>query len=222
MEKLGKAGVGFVSIQNDMDYTTPTGKFMLVMQGGLAELYSDNLSEETKKGMRERKLQGLYCGHLPFGVMKGDDGVPVPNPQTHPGVLKAFQLEDEGKSDLEVAQALNTHAYRTASPGNKPFTSHSVRGLMSNRFYLGELPGGWLPGKHEPLVDSDLWERAKSVRDRRRHFTDSSRPLTKRLWSFTGLVHCWRCKVRIHSSNIYNGEPRMGWLHSDSHRRLHT
>ena len=50
-EKLGKAGIGFVSIQNDIDYSTPTGKFMLVMQGGLAELYSDNLSEETKKGL---------------------------------------------------------------------------------------------------------------------------------------------------------------------------
>ena len=33
-EKLGKAGVGFVSIQNEIDYSTPTGKFMLVMQGG--------------------------------------------------------------------------------------------------------------------------------------------------------------------------------------------
>jgi len=47
-EKLGKAGVGFVSIENQIDYTTPTGKFMLVMQGGLAELYSDNLGEETR------------------------------------------------------------------------------------------------------------------------------------------------------------------------------
>jgi DNA invertase Pin-like site-specific DNA recombinase len=59
-EKLGKAGVGFVSIQNNMDYSTPTGKFMLVMQGGLAELYSDNLSEETKRGWHERRKQGLY------------------------------------------------------------------------------------------------------------------------------------------------------------------
>lgn len=58
-EKLGQAGVGFVSIENQMDYSTPTGKFMLVMQGGLAELYSDNLSQETKKGWSERKAQGL-------------------------------------------------------------------------------------------------------------------------------------------------------------------
>ena len=64
-EKLGKAGVGFVSIQNEMDYFTPAGKFMLVMQGGLAELYSDNLSEETKKGLAERKAQDSTAGLYP-------------------------------------------------------------------------------------------------------------------------------------------------------------
>ena len=106
-EKLGKAGVGFVSIQNEIDYSTPTGKFMLVMQGGLAELYSDNLSEETKKGMAERKRQGLYCGSLPFGAMKDQYGVPVPDPATHPGLILAFELGAQGKSDREVAQALN-------------------------------------------------------------------------------------------------------------------
>ena len=114
-EQLGTAGVGFVSIQNQMDYTTPSGKFMLVMQGGLAEMYSDNLSEETKKGLGERKAQGLYCGPLPFGVMKGEDRVPIPDPETHSGLLMAVELAAEGKSDSEVAEALNTFGYRTVA-----------------------------------------------------------------------------------------------------------
>lgn len=41
--------------ENQIDYSTPTGKLMLVMQGGLAELYSDNLGQEVKKGLHERK-----------------------------------------------------------------------------------------------------------------------------------------------------------------------
>ena len=75
--KLVKAEVGFLSITEQMDFTTPWGKFTLSMLGGLAELYSDNLSFETKKGWQERREQGLYCGALPFGAMKGDDGVPI-------------------------------------------------------------------------------------------------------------------------------------------------
>ena len=164
LEKLGKAGVGFVSIQQQMDYSRPEGKLMLVMLGALAEFYSDNLSEETKKGMRERKLQGLYCGLLPFGVMKGEDGVPVRDPATSPGLIEAFQLGADGKSDREIAQVLNTKGYRTAGPiGNKPFSKHSVRGILVNRFYLGYLPdgnGGWLTAKHAPFVDQELWEKA--------------------------------------------------------------
>ena len=97
-EKLGRAGVGFVSIENQIDYSTPHGKFMLVMQGGLAELYSDNLGDEVKKGLRERKAQGLYNGLLPFGTTKGEDGIPVPHPGTHQGLETAFELAANGST----------------------------------------------------------------------------------------------------------------------------
>jgi hypothetical protein len=38
--------------------------------------------------------------------------------------------------------------------GANPFTKDTVRRLLLNRFYLGELPdghGGWLPGRH-PVI----------------------------------------------------------------------
>jgi site-specific DNA recombinase len=213
-EKLGKAGIGFVSIQNEIDYSTPTGKFMLVMQGGLAELYSDNLSEETKKGMAERKAQGLYCGSLPFGVMKGDHGVPVPSPDTYPGLIMAFELVAEGNPDREVALALNTKGYRTAgSRGNRPFSTSSVRWILRNRFYLGYLPdgkGGWVKGKHEPFIDPVLWEQAQVVRKRNRTCTHTSCTRSGRLWSLTGLTYCWYCQGWVHTQYVYQGQPRLG------------
>jgi len=186
-EKLGKAGVGFVSIQNDIDYSTPTGKFMLIMQGGLAELYSDNLSQETKKGWAERRAQGLYCGLLPFGAMKGEDGVPMLDLEeriiivdgqditirNYEGLKMAFELAAQGKSDREVALALNAAGYRTAgNRGNRPFAKDSVRDVMKNRFYLGELPdgnGGWLKGKHGPFISQELFDMAQEERAKRRY-----------------------------------------------------
>lgn len=75
--KLSKAGRTFLSIREQMDFSTTFGKVALAVLAALAEWYSDNLSEETKKGLQERKNQGLYNGTLPFGVMKGDNGVPV-------------------------------------------------------------------------------------------------------------------------------------------------
>ncbi|MGH2588744.1 MAG: recombinase family protein, partial [Dehalococcoidia bacterium] len=72
-----------------LDFTTPMGKVMLGMLALLAEYYSENLGLEIKKGKAERKAQGLYNGLLPFGVKKNSQGVPVPDPETYPGLLLA-------------------------------------------------------------------------------------------------------------------------------------
>lgn len=209
-EKLGKAGVGFVSIQNDIDYSTPTGKFMLVMQGGLAELYSDNLSEETKKGWHERRKQGLYCGTLPFGAMKGEDGVPVPDVnerrsgvngyevvvQNYNGLKTAFELSAQGKSDREIAIVLNTAGYRTTGThGPRPFSKDTVKDMLKNRFYIGYISdgnGGWLKAKHGLFVAEDLFEAVQKERELR-----ANRPRTVRLdasiYSLTGIARCADC-----------------------------
>ena len=154
-------GVGFVSISEQMDFTTPIGKVILATLAAFAQYYSDNLSLETKKGKAERKAQGLYNGLLPFGVKKNSAGIPVPDPETYPGLLLAFESAAKGSSDREVAVLLNERGYRTSgNRGRNLFTKDTVRPLLQNRFYLGELPdgaGGWRAGAHEPLLDDALF-----------------------------------------------------------------
>jgi len=211
-DKLGKAEVGFVSIVEQMDFSTPWGKFTLSMLGGLAELYSDNLSQETKKGWHERRAQGLYCGLLPFGAMKGEDGVPVPNPDTYPGLVMSFELAAQGKSDKEVAQTLNAAGYRTAgNQGNRPFSKDTVRGMLQNPFYIGQLSNGngqWLKAKHEPFISEESWNQAQEARERNRR-APRNHPSKATLSSLTGITYCWYCKGRIHIGTSHNGKRRM-------------
>jgi site-specific DNA recombinase len=171
LDRLEKAGVGFVSIAEQMEFTTPIGKVVLATLGAFAQFYSDNLSTETKKGKAERKAQGLYNGLLPFGVKKDSRGIPVPDPQTYPGILLAFEAASKGSSDREVAALLNERGYRTTgNRSSNPFTKDTVRPLLQNRFYLGELPDGtgvWCPGAHDPLLDDDLFLAAQKARHRR-------------------------------------------------------
>ena len=201
-DKLGRAGIGFVSIENQIDYSTPTGKFMLAMQGGLAELYSDNLSEECKKGWGERKAQGLYCGLLPFGAMKGEDGIPIPDTRevdngagtlrSHDGLLLAFQ-ETADRSDREVAIVLNSRGYKTLA--GTLFSKDTVKDMLQNRFYVGELPdgnGGWIKGKHEPLVSLELFEAAQRARAQRSTRRNTIRA-DARPCSLSGVGRCADC-----------------------------
>lgn len=109
--------------------------------------------------------------------MKGEDGVPVPNPDTYPGLVMAFELAAQSKSDREVAMALNEKGYRTAgNQGNRPFSRDTIRGLLTNRFYLGYLldgDGGWIEGKHEAFIDEQLWKQAQEMRQRNATSTHS-------------------------------------------------
>ena len=80
LDRLDKAGLAFVSISENMDFSTPIGKVVLATLAAFAQYYFDNLSWETEKGKQERKRQRLYTGWLPFVLKKGPDGLPVPDP----------------------------------------------------------------------------------------------------------------------------------------------
>jgi site-specific DNA recombinase len=203
LERLERCGVGFVSISEQMDFTSPIGKVILATLGAFAQYYSDNLSTETKKGKQERKAQGLYNGLLPFGLKKNSAGIAVPDPETYPGLLLAFRLAAEGKSDREVADALNAAGYRTTgNRGRNPFTKDTVCRLLQNRFFLGELPdghGGWFGGVHEPVLDDDLFDRAGAMRAaNRRSPGPISVPRQRRTHSLSGLGVCGRCGGKLH------------------------
>jgi len=225
-DRLGKAEVGFVSIIEQIDFSTPWGKFTLSMLGGLAELYSDNLSQETKKGWHERRAQGLYCGLLPFGAMKGEDGIPVPDMQerkvsidgqeltvrNYEGLVMAFKLGAQGKSDREVAVALNATGYRTAgNQGNGPFSKDTVKDMLQNRFYVGELTNGnngWVKGNHDPFIDLHLFETAQEMRVRGRR---PRRTITHQARAYSLSCVAWynRCGGKIRMQMSLKGKPRV-------------
>ncbi|MFC1994468.1 recombinase family protein [Chloroflexota bacterium] len=215
-DKLSKVGVGFVSIIEQMDFSTPWGKFTLSMLGGLAELYSDNLSQETKKGWAERRAQGLYCGAIPFGAMKDEDGVPVPDTQdrkiimdgkeyivhNYEGLTMAFNLVAQGKSIRGVAIALNEVGYKTTGThGPRPFSVDTVKYMLKNRFYIGDIPDGnrgWIKAKHKPFIELQLFEEVQTLRARR-----AAKPRTIRLdasvYSLSGVALCAECGSTLRS-----------------------
>ena len=225
-DKLSKAGVDFLSINEQMDFTTPSGKVHLAMVGAFAQYYSDNLSQETKKGWHERRSQGIYCGALPFGAMKGEDGIPLPDIQerkayvddreisvrNYEGLKMAFELATQGRSDREIAIALNSTGYRTTGThGPRPFSKDTVRDMLKNKFYIGYIPdggGGWIKAKHEPFITDDIWSQAQEWRERNRR-APRNRPARATISSLAGITYCWYCKGRIHVGNSQNGKRRM-------------
>jgi site-specific DNA recombinase len=135
LDELSAHGVSFVSVRENLDFSTPWGKLALTVLGMLAEIYIDNLREETRKGKRARARKGLYNGSIPFGYCngrcsacsdpngpgycpyvgqadRGDGQVPIPHPIERVAVELAFQWYVSGRaSDGDIAERLNRYRH---------------------------------------------------------------------------------------------------------------
>src|SRR5690606_28547339 len=145
-----RAGVSFVSITENLDFTTPWGKLTLAVLGTLAEIYLDKLSAETSKGKVARAQKGLYNGTIPYGYCQGncatctDPNGPGYCPRCggpdlkeeepsyalwlHPVESAAMRLAFEwyatgDYSDGDIARRLNGCQYRGSDGASLPFRS---------------------------------------------------------------------------------------------------
>ena len=72
LDQLNQAHVGFASVQERLDFTSPWGKLTLTVLGMLAEIYIQNLGQETRKGKLQRARKGLLNGSIPLGYCRGN------------------------------------------------------------------------------------------------------------------------------------------------------
>jgi len=61
-DELTKKGATLVSIKENLDLSTPTGKLLFTVMGAIGQFERDNLSERTKDGLRARKQKGVVLG----------------------------------------------------------------------------------------------------------------------------------------------------------------
>ena len=65
---LTDKGIEFVSLKENIDTTTPHGRFMLTVFGALAELERENILERQREGIEIAKAEGKYKGRKPVAV----------------------------------------------------------------------------------------------------------------------------------------------------------
>ena len=62
VEKLQEKGIHLVSVKENLDTSTPTGKLMLTMIGAINEFERTNLLERQREGIALAKQKGVYKG----------------------------------------------------------------------------------------------------------------------------------------------------------------
>ncbi len=64
VERLKEKGVGFISVNDNIETTTPQGKLIFHIMGALAEFERSLIYERTKVGIERAKREGKVC-HRP-------------------------------------------------------------------------------------------------------------------------------------------------------------
>ena len=178
------AGVSFVSLNENMDTSTPIGRAMLGIMSAFAQLERETIKERTRMGMQQRVKSGLWRGggKIPFGYdYDKESGKLVPNEDADT-VRLVFSLYLDGKSTLSAAKLSGLQYERMAAQ------------ILKRRTYIGDTVynGEITENTHEPLISREIFEQTQKE-IKRRAKTTSNR--TKCL--LAGFVYCGVCGSKM-------------------------
>jgi len=174
---------------------TAQGKFMLSIAFGQSKYYVDNLSENVKRGLREKLRRGEWPGCAPLGYMNDPISHTIkPDPEKSRFVYKVFQLYATG--DYSLKELLKeVHRWGLTAKAGKPIFKSCLAKMLRNSFYYGMMvyKGEAYQGSHLPLVSKKLFDRVQEVLEQK------AKPMKKGeiKFSFTGLIKCGECGASI-------------------------
>src|SRR3989339_1124119 len=176
---------------------TPQGKFMLNIAFGQIKYYVDNLSENVKRGLRQKVRRGEQSGQAPTGYVNDKlNKKIVPDVERFRLVRKMFEVYATGNYSLKDTRNLLAQKGLVSKNG-KVLSVSNTQMILKNPFYYGmflfnkEL----YQGKHEPAISKKLFDKCAEVSARNAH--PMKRGINKHV--FRGLMKCAECGCGITS-----------------------
>ena len=157
-----------------------------------AKNYIDNLSEEVKKGQKEKIAQGWLPCRPPYGYTTiGEKGhkTHIPDVATMPIAKKMFEWYATGNYSLKVLTDMLYEAGMRTVEGNKVYKSR-IHEYLSDPFYIGKVR--WnnqvTVGNQEVFIDPEIFERVQITLKGK-----TTPKYRKHSYLFQQLVKCGEC-----------------------------
>jgi len=175
---------------------TPQGLFMLQVAFGQSKYYSDNLSENVKRGIRQKLRRG-ECPHFaPFGYVNNPKTRNIePDEVKAKIVKKAFEEFATGKHTFEsLSERLSF--WGVVSKTGKPLCKATIQRILTNPIYLGIIQhnGESYEGGFPALIDRATFEAVQKVQKQRARPRKSKK---RHNFPFIGFLTCGECKATI-------------------------
>jgi hypothetical protein len=164
---------------------------MLSISFGQSKYYVDNLSENIKRGHRQKLKNGVWPQKAPLGYLNDKQiKTIVVDPVKSILVKKTFEAYATGNFTFsQVRKKINDLGLKGTGDGLLSISNYQY--LLKNPFYHGLIRygGEFYEGKHEPIISKKLFDDVQEV------MTRKSKPKTAELkpYDYRGLFHCGEC-----------------------------
>ena len=194
-------GVGFASMTENFDTSTPHGKFIIGILSVFAQLEREKIRERTMIGKDSRAKDGKWHGGstIPIGDDYTDGKLVINEHET-------MQIKEIAERFLEntpvrtIEREVTKKGYRHK---HGEWDSKTIRRVLSNPLYIGMIKhrDSLYEGEHEPIFDNKTFDAIQEIMDNRREQYGSTKPHQSLLG---GILFCKRCGGR-YARQSYNG-----------------
>lgn len=152
-------------------------------------------------GLRQRAKEGLYSGGKVTGYYMHNGHLKIDSDGE--GIVK--EIFDKCANDnwgfKKIAKHMNSIGYKTVN--NELFDVASIKSILSNPLYIGYIrfEDKIYDGKHEPIIDREIWEKAQKNLAIRSYIPEKIHPGSYFLAGLLKCPHCGSSMVYHKSSN---------------------
>jgi site-specific DNA recombinase len=167
-------------------------KFIWNIKVSVAQYYIDNLSEEVKKGQKEKIAQGWLPTKPPLGYKTiGEKGhkTHILNEEKAILVKRMFELYSTGNLSLKKLTEQMFKDGLRSNYDNKVVKSR-IHDLLTDPFYYGKIRwnGDIYEGQHEPLISKETYEKVQNILK-----SKTTPKYNKHQFLFRGCIKCKEC-----------------------------
>ena len=129
VQTLQDTDTNLVVLKENIDLSTPMGKFFVGILGSIYDLERNLISERTKDILQNKKGHNkVYCGNTPYGYDRNGDRL-IENPMEIRMIKKVHTLRNQEKSYGEIVKFLKRNKYTTKK--GDLFGKNNVKSLLN-------------------------------------------------------------------------------------------
>lgn len=162
----------------------------------IAEYYSAELGQKTKRGMTESALKCQTTGAVPpLGYKWGEDKKLHIDEATSAIPKIIFEMYAEGKGKKAIADYLNSKGYRTRT--GRLFQANSLDCTLKNKKYIGVYVYGEIEIENgcPALINRNLFERVQALLEKTKKAPARARAKVEYL--LAGKIFCGYCGEKM-------------------------